>query len=129
MEDNKRSHFRVKVTEDIDVHITVGLTGQVKHKVVDVSEGGIAFRLTQEEKPKTNMTVSLHFPDMREPVDVNIRITRSSKAEDTDTASSDIRANPAKWGVGARFVALNMGQEDKLFHEVRKLDRLSYLNN
>lgn len=127
MDDNKRAHFRVKVDEENDVYLTIGLTGQVKHDVLDLSEGGVCFLSKRKLVVGENTQIRLHFPWLKDSIEVNVRPVRCKKIDKEggdDEGGENDEESSATYGIGSRFAALTIGQEDKLYSQVRKLERM-----
>lgn len=136
MDAKDRKHYRVEIDPEAGVYITLG-GGLLKHQVVDLSDGGVCFLLNRDMQQGENFGIELHFPGMDKPLALTTRVIRSIKAEskaaeDGETKSTkeglddeDLVEEPKKttWSIACLFVALTMGQEDRLFREVRKLER------
>ncbi len=113
----KRAAFRLEVAEYENIFLLLD-RGLVKHRVVDLSEGGVRFYGGETLKAGSSHTALINFPWLDELLAVKIKVVRAITTAKRDTTV----AGDHRWEIAASFVQIPLAMEDKLFRQVRLLD-------
>ncbi len=135
MKKPKRGAFRVNIPGDASVYMTYGKEWfKHKHEVLDLSEGGFRFIANAEVEEGKDSKVFLHFPWLSDPMQLKINAVRVIKKEipverpksEEDEEGEEEPPEPEMrtiWEVACRFEGLTIGMQDKVFHQVRQMER------
>ncbi len=115
-----RNTFRVCVPGDSGIQFTFADGGLSRGiKVLDLSAGGFRFICPWEIYGGSTQMIDLLFPWLEEPLRLEIRIIRATPVELASHGGNSIPA----WEIACAFEKMTIGSEDRVFHQVRELER------
>ncbi len=115
-----RNTFRVGVPVDSGVQFTFADGGLSRGiKVLDLSAGGFRFVCPWEIYDGSTEVIDLYFPWLEEPLRLEIRIIRATRVELPSHGGNKVPV----WETACSFEKMTIGLEDKVFRQVRELER------
>ncbi len=135
MKKPKRNAFRVNIPGDTSVYMTLGKEWfKHKHEVLDLSEGGFRYIANAEVEEGKDSKIFLNFPWLSDPMELKINSVRVIKKEipverpksEKEEEKEEEPPEPEMrtiWEVACRFVGLTIGMQDRVFYQVRQMER------
>lgn len=131
MSNNRKTH-RENVHQVVDAFVTVGNKQSLKYKLLDLSEGGMRFRFTQDYPAGTKGAASLEFPWLDNPVDLHFTVMHVTKIilQKPNSNPPEESGEPAEpeeelmFDTSCRFDGMTIGMQDIVFRQVARIGRM-----
>ncbi len=126
----ERTTFRADVPEDAGIYVTFGMEWfKNRFKVINLSDTGIRFITHEPIREGAQSILYIRFPGLEAPLEVNVIVIRAvRRVIDLGAGAGGEDEKALEWDVACHFEGISIGMQDRILHEVRKLERQDIMN-